>query len=210
ALAACGLVVQMVVWMRARGRGLQRVLESGAAERVGGNHWWGLLALVMIAVAREGSETVVFLYGSVLSSQGSGGAGAMALAGLGGFAAALLTFWLLQLGGRVITWRRFLKLTEILLLLLAGALLVSATDRLISLGVLPTLVDPVWDSAWLLGTEGGLGKVLADFAGYRAYPALSQLLIWLAYWCVVAWLLRRASRAATAPAAARSKAPAAV
>src|SRR5690606_5020728 len=138
ALAACGLVVQMVVWMRARGRGLQRELESGAAERVGGNHWWGLLALVMIAVAREGSETVVFLYGSVLSSQESGGAGAMALAGLGGFAAALLTFWLLQLGGRVITWRRFFKLTEILLLLLAGALLVSATDRLISLGVMPT------------------------------------------------------------------------
>src|SRR5690606_40811055 len=103
---------------------------------------------------------VVFLYGTVLSSRESGGAGAMALAGLGGFAAALLTFWLLQLGGRIITWRRFFRLTEILLLLLAGALLVSATDRLISLGVMPTWVDPVWDTSWLLGTEGGVGKVL--------------------------------------------------
>ena len=133
ALVACGLVVQMVVWMRAHGRGLKRELESGAAEQVGHDHWWGLLILAMIAVAREGSEAVVFLYGSVLSSQGDGGVGAMVLAGLGGFAAALLTFWLLQLGGRIITWRRFFKLTEILLLLLAGALLVSATDRLISL-----------------------------------------------------------------------------
>ena len=206
ALVACGLVVQMVVWMRSHGRGLKRELESGAAEQVSGDHWWGLTVLAMIAVAREGSEAVVFLYGIVLSSQHAGGIGTMVLAGVGGFVAALLTFWLLQLGGRIITWRRFFKLTEILLLLLAGALLVSATDRLISLDVLPTILDPVWDSSWLLDTEGGLGKVLADFAGYRAYPALSQLLIWLLYWCFVAWLLRRASRAAAAPAADRAKA----
>ena len=209
ALVACALVVQMVVWMRAHGRGLKRELETGAAAQVGGDHWWGLLILAMIAVAREGSETVVFLYGTVLSSQHEGGTGAMVLAGLGGFVAALATFWLLQLGGRIITWRRFFKLTEILLLLLAGALLVSATDRLISLDVLPTLMDPVWDSSWLLDTEGGLGKILADFAGYRAYPALSQLLIWLAYWCVAGGLLRRASRQ-TGQAAARPSPSAAV
>ena len=197
ALVACALVVQMVVWMRRHGPGLKRELETGASEQTGGNRFWGLLTLVMIAVAREGSETVVFLYGTILSSQSSGDSVAMVLAGLGGFGAALLTFWLLQLGGRIITWRRFFKMTEILLLLLAGSLLVSATDRMISLEVLPTLMDPVWDSSWLLGTTGGLGKLLADFTGYRAYPALSQLLIWLTYWAVVAWMLRRAARAAT-------------
>lgn len=197
ALAACALVVQMVIWMRRHGRGLKRDLETDASAQIGRQRWWGLFALVMIAVAREGSETVVFLYGTVLTSQGQGDAGAMMLAGLGGFALALLTFWLLQLGGRIITWRRFFRVTEMLLLALASALLVSATDRLISLEVLPTLVDPVWDSTWLLDTAGGLGKVLADFAGYRAYPALSQLLIWLAYWGIVVWLLHRASLAAT-------------
>ncbi|WP_322999618.1 FTR1 family iron permease [Castellaniella sp.] len=207
ALAACVLVVQMVVWMRRHGRGLRRELESGASAQVGSDHWWGLLVLVMIAVAREGSETVVFLYGTVLSSQQDGQLWSMVLAGVGGFAVALLTFWLLQLGGRVITWRRFFKLTEILLLLLAGALLVSATDRLISLDVLPALVDPIWDSSGLLGTEGGLGKILADFAGYRAYPALSQVLIWGGYWLVVIGLLRRTS---AQPPVQRAQAPASI
>ncbi|HMN76718.1 MAG TPA: FTR1 family protein [Burkholderiaceae bacterium] len=196
ALAACALVVQMVVWMRRHGRGLKRELETGAAAQVGEQQWWGLFALVAIAVAREGSETVVFLYGTILSSQEKGDVGAMLLAGAGGFAIALLTFWLLQLGGRIITWRRFFKLTEILLLLLASALLVSATDRLIALEALPTLVDPVWDTAAFLDTTGGFGKVLADFAGYRSTPALSQLLIWLAYWGVVGGLLRRTSHPA--------------
>lgn len=195
ALAASALVVQMVVWMRRHGRGLKHELQAGAAQQVDSGHWWGLLVLVMVAVAREGSETVVFLYGSVLSSRQLGGAGTAALAGLGGFAVALLTFWLLQLGGKVITWRRFFQLTEVLLLLLAGGLLVGACDRLIALGVLPVLLDPVWDTSALLDASAGPGKLLADFTGYRATPALSQLLIWLAYWVVVAWLLRRAGRA---------------
>lgn len=205
ALAACALVVQMVLWMRVHGRGLKTQLQSGASARTATGHWWGLLALVAIAVAREGSETVVFLYGTVLSSQQSGNALAMLLGGLGGFVVALLTFWLLQLGGRVITWRRFFQITEVLLLLLAGALLVGATDRLLSLGVLPALVDPIWDSSTLLSTSSAPGKVLADFAGYRDFPALSQLLLWLAYWALVLWLLRRS---AAGPRAGR-QAPAA-
>lgn len=200
ALAACCLVVQMVVWMKRHGRGLKKELEQGAREQIGGSNWWGLLVLVMIAVAREGSETVVFLYGTIAAGDATGSMWYLALAGALGFAAALATFWVLQLGGKLITWRRFFKITEILLLLLASSLLVSGLDHLISLQVLPTLMDPVWDTSWLLGTGGGIGKVLADFAGYREYPALSQLLIWLAYWFVVWRLLRRAERPAPARA----------
>lgn len=201
-LAACALVVQMVVWMKTHGRTLKRELEAGARDSLARDSWWGLLVLVAIAVAREGSETVVFLYGTVAAAGGAEGRPLwLAGAGVAGLGAALLTFWLLQLGGRLITWRRFFRLTEALLLLLAGALLVGGLDHLISLGVLPTLVDPVWDSSALLDDSSGVGKVLADFAGYRAYPALSSLLLWAAYWIVVWALLRRAGHAA-APGAA--------
>ena len=202
-LVACLLVVQMVLWMRRHGRTLKSELEVGAKASIASDNWWGLFALVAIAVAREGSETVVFLYGTI--SAGSSGTGLqspamLVLGGLGGLVAAALTFWLLQLGGKLITWLRFFKLTEILLLLLAGSLLVGGLDHLISLGVMPTLMDPVWDSAWLLSDSAGIGKILADFAGYRAYPALSSLLCWIAYWVVVWTLLRRAGRPSGAPA----------
>lgn len=192
ALAACGLVVQMVYWMKCHGRTLKRELQDGASQQMAQSNWWGLLVLVMIAVAREGSETVVFLYGTISAEESSAGVWQLTLAGLLGFFAALATFWLLQLGGKLITWRRFFKLTEILLLLLASALLVSGLDHLISLGALPPLADPIWDSSWLLDANRGVGKVLANFAGYRAFPALSQLLIWLLYWVAVWRLLRHA------------------
>jgi high-affinity iron transporter len=191
ALVACALVVQMVVWMKKHGRTLKNELESGARSSVHNDSWWGLLILVMIAVAREGSETVVFLYGTISAGEASGSMFMLALAGVGGFLAALLTFWLLQLGGKLITWRRFFRLTEFLLLLLAGALLVGGLDHLISLGVLPPLVDPIWDSSKLLSDSSGVGKILADFAGYRAYPALISVLALVAYWLAVWALLRR-------------------
>lgn len=203
-LVACLLVVQMVLWMKSHGRTLKSELESGAKTSVASDNWWGLFALVAIAVAREGSETVVFLYGTISAASAGNGAESAAmlvLGGVAGLAAAALTFWLLQLGGKLITWRRFFKLTEVLLLLLAGSLLVGGLDHLISLGVMPTLMDPVWDSAWLLSDSAGLGKILADFAGYRAYPALSSLLCWIAYWLVVWTLLRRVGRPSRAPAA---------
>ncbi|AVJ26909.1 FTR1 family iron permease [Achromobacter spanius] len=200
-LAACALVVQMVVWMKKHGRTLKGELESGARASVASDNWWGLLVLVAIAVAREGSETVVFLYGTVSAGEGGSDMLMLAVAGVAGFAVALLTFWLLQLGGKLITWRRFFFVTEILLLLLAGSLLVGGLDHLISLDVLPTIVDPVWDSSWLLSDSTGIGKVLADFAGYRALPALSSLLLWIAYWIIV-WALLRWAGGRPAPVAA--------
>ncbi|CAB3853122.1 FTR1 family iron permease [Achromobacter mucicolens] len=200
-LAACALVVQMVVWMKKHGRTLKGELESGARASVANDNWWGLLVLVAIAVAREGSETVVFLYGTVSAGEGGSDMLMLAVAGVAGFAVALLTFWLLQLGGKLITWRRFFFVTEILLLLLAGSLLVGGLDHLISLDVLPTLVDPVWDSSWLLSDSTGVGKVLADFAGYRALPALTSVLLWVAYWIIV-WALLRWAGGRPAPVAA--------
>lgn len=208
ALVACVLVVQMVVWMRRHGRTLKKELESGALQSVEHSNWWGLLVLVMIAVAREGSETVVFLYGTVSANSAGGADGRwmLILAGLGGFLAAFATFWLLQMGGKLITWRRFFALTEALLLLLASALLMRGLDHLISLGALPPIMDPVWNSSWLLSDSSGLGKILADFAGYRAYPALTSVLFWVAYWVVVQFLLRRTSTAVPALSSVRTAA----
>ena len=198
ALVACGLVVQMVLWMKKHGARLKSELVSGAAVNVQRNSWWGLLILVMIAVAREGSETVVFLWGTVLAGAQQDQALMLAVAGIGGFLLALLTFYILQLGGKVITWRRFFQITEILLLLLAGSLLMNGIDHLISLEAIPTLVDPVWDTSAVLDDSSGLGKVLADFAGYRAMPSLTHVLVFALYWLAIG-LLYRWLRPAVAP-----------
>jgi high-affinity iron transporter len=81
-----------------------------------------------------------------------------------------------------------------MLLLFALALLVSAVDRLIGAGLLPALVDPVWNSAWLLDDGHGLGSVLAAMVGYRARPSLTLLLVFAVYAATVLRAMRTARR----------------
>jgi len=190
-ILAAILIVQMVFWMRKHGRTLKRDMETSLSENLQKASWWGVFALAALAIAREGSETVIFLYGLGLAQQGET-AGAMILAAVLGFALAFLTFYLLQLGGKIFSWRRFFQVTEIILLFLAAGLLLTGIERLMSLDIIPTLIDPVWDSSRLLDDTTTFGNLVSTLTGYRAQPALMSLLVYAAYWVAVQLFLRRA------------------
>ena len=195
-LIAAGLIVQMVFWMRKHGRTLKKDLENDMARQASESRWWGLLVVVALAVGRESAETVVFLYG--LAGQDAGDIN-FPLVLVIGLALAFATFWVLQKGGKVLSWRRFFRISETLLLLLAGALLVGGIEKSIGLGVLPPLIDPVWDTSWLLDDSNRLGGLLASFTGYRAKPALLPVLALAAYWIAMPLLLRRGPGRAAPP-----------
>ncbi len=183
-LLASGLIFQMVLWMRRHGGGLKRELESGLETAATQANWFGMALLAALAVGREGAETVIFLYGAA-----AGETAAATLSGsLVGFLLALACYGVLAKGGRVFSWRAFFRITEILLLLLGGALLVDAMDQLIGLEALPSLVDPLWNAAFLLDDSDSAGGFVAAMTGWRAQPAgLSYLA--LALWWSLAWLL---------------------
>lgn len=187
-LIAATLITQMVFWMRKHGRTLKRNLESDMARNAETANWWGLLTVVALAVGRESSETVVFLYGLGLESQSSG---QWLLTVLLGVALAYLTFWLLQRGSQILSWRRFFQISEILLLLLASALVIAAVEKMTMFGWLPTGIDELWDSSHLLDDGTPLGNFVASFTGYRAHPAFTPLLAYLAYWTFVLASRRR-------------------
>jgi len=189
-LVASALIVQMVFWMRRHGRTMKRDLEAQLGAQAESANWWGMLVVVALAIARETSETVVFLYGVGLA-QMSGAEFALVLAG--GVFLAWLTFWLLQQGGRVLSWRVFFRASEIMLLLLAGALVVSGVEKLISLGVLPPVVDQLWDTTAILDDSSRFGGFVAAFTGYRSQPALLPLLCLAVFWAAVGWFLHRGS-----------------
>ncbi|MDP5009368.1 MAG: FTR1 family protein, partial [Glaciimonas sp.] len=179
-LVAAMLIVQMVYWMRKHGRTLKRDMESSLTTNMQTSNWWGVTILAALAIAREGSETVIFLYGLGLGQHAS--ASGLMLPVILGFALAFLTFYLLQLGGKIFSWRRFFQVTEIILLFLAAGLLLTGIERLMSLDIIPTLIDPMWNSAWLLDDTQPIGNLIGTMTGYRAQPALMSLLTYAAYW----------------------------
>ena len=189
-LLAAGLIVQMVFWMRAHGRTLKRDIETSLSSASADANWWRVFLLAALAVAREGSETVVFLSGTIEAAR-HGAFGAAILATLIGFALALLTYGALQMGSKIVSWRTFFRVTEIVLLLLAGALLMTGVDNLIGLDVLPSLSGRLWDTSTILPDGGAVGGLVSSLTGYRAKPNLTELLALLAYWLAMGWLLFR-------------------
>ncbi len=185
---ASGLIVQMVAWMRAHGRTLKRDLETGLSAAGDQRQWWAVFVLAALAVAREGSETVVFLYGTLAVARDAVLTNVLASASLGLFL-AVLTFGALQLGGRYLPWRGFFRVSEAMLLLLGCALFVSGVDALVSQGLLP-YTSVLWDTSWLLDDGTRFGGLVSGLTGYRAAPDQVTLAAWLAYWGVVLGLLR--------------------
>ncbi|MBO9535298.1 FTR1 family protein [Herbaspirillum sp.] len=200
-LVASVLIVQMVFWMRKHGRTLKKDMESSMQSSVESGNWWGVFVLVALAIAREGSETAVFLYGIGLGQQDASTA-SLVLAGAIGFGLAFLTFYILQLGGKVFSWRRFFQITEVILLLLAAGLLVTgieklfdvlleSSDTLASANWTMTLTAPLWDTSAWLDDSSTLGSLVSTLTGYRARPALLSVIVYAAYWVVVCSALYR-------------------
>ncbi|ALK31426.1 FTR1 family iron permease [Burkholderia plantarii] len=192
-LVACVLIVQMVIWMKRHGRTLKREMEQSLQETTKTANWWGVAVLVALAIAREGSETVIFLYGLGFGQTGHVG-GAQVFAVLIGFALALLTFYVLQLGGKVFSWRLFFRVTEIMLLFLGAGLFEAGVDKLIDKEILPLGISQLWDTSAILDDSSTFGSLVATLTGYRAHPALMNLVAYVAYWVVVYALLKFTAR----------------
>lgn len=190
--ATCALIAQMVLWMHRHGSGMRRELEARAA---GSGDRWGLALVATMAVAREGIETVLFLFGAFVQA---GPADLPALLGgmLTGFGAAVACTGVAVGGARRIPLRTLFRLSEAALLVVANAMLANGIDRVLGRDWLPQLADLAWDSGALLDDTQGLGQVLADFAGYRAQPSLLLLAAYLLFWSFLAWRMLAPRRAA--------------
>lgn len=180
--AAAALILQMVFWMRKHGKSLRSDLMSNLSTSAASDHWWGVFGLALLAVAREGSEAVVFLYGTLF---GHDGAMLRILAAAVGLGAAVATFALMQVGRRALPWRIFFQISGFMLLCLAGALIVTVVDNLQALDLLPELSGRLWDSSRLLSDSGSIGGLVAALTGYRARPELTQILVLAGYWLVI-------------------------
>ncbi|MDO8933124.1 MAG: FTR1 family protein [Rhodocyclaceae bacterium] len=193
-LFAAALIVQMVLWMHRHGRAMKRELEEQASRTTGAI---GIGSIAALAVAREGAETVVFLYGLGVEAMGNQRA-ALLGAAAAGFVLAAATSWIVARGARFLSYRTLFRVSEFLLLLIANALLANGIDRMIGMDWLPPLLDPVWDSSALLDDGRGAGRLLADFVGYRARPAGVLLIASIGFWALVFWRLARLDRPAPA------------
>ncbi len=195
---AAGLLAWTVVWMRRHGRELSAHVQSvGRSVADGGLPRMTLAMIVGLAVLREGSEVVLFLYGVVAAGQED--AASMLFGGaLGLFSAGLLSA--VAYAGLVrIPHKHLFGVTSWLLTLLAAGMTAQATHYLVMVDVLPALGQPVWDSSHLLPESGVIGQLLHALIGYDDRPSGMQVISFAAMLVTVMMLSRRINGAPKRP-----------
>ncbi|MFZ4482166.1 MAG: FTR1 family iron permease [Rhodoferax sp.] len=198
---AVGMLAWHNIWMSAHGRELARRI-SGAARAIadGRRERSVILAVIAIAVLREGSETVLFLYGT--ATGGGSGLRDTALGGAMGLACGALVAGLLYLGLLRIPVSRFFQVTAAFVLLLAASMASQAARFLIQADLLPSLGAPIWNTSDLLPQTAALGMLLHGLVGYDAQPAGMQVLAYVLVLTTIAFGMRRV---ASRPLAAKAE-----
>jgi high-affinity iron transporter len=173
------------LWMARHGRELAaNAQETGRAVRDGTREMSVLMLVVALAVLREGSETVLFLYGVSLS--GGAGAGSMAAGGLLGVAGGALVGGLLYAGLLRVPLKWFFSATSALVLLLAAGMAAQAARFLIQADILPGLAAPLWDTSAFIADGSAMGSVMKGLMGYEAQPAGMQVVFFLSVLVAIA------------------------
>jgi high-affinity iron transporter len=165
----------------------------GGAVKAGSRSLMVLLTVVALAVLREGSEIVLFLYGMAAGGIGAAGLGLGIALGIGG--GALMGF-ALYFGLLRIPMKHFFSTTNAMLILLAAGLASTAAGFLVQSDLLPSLGSQVWNTTHLLSDDSLLGRTLGILIGYKAAPAGIQIVFYLVTAALlvagVRWQQRRA------------------
>ena len=184
--AAVVMLMWHNAWMARHGREMAVEMAAvGAAVSAGRRPMTALAVVVGLAVLREGSEVVLFLYGVVAagtsaSSLVTGGALGLAV----GAAFTALTYY----GLVSIPARHIFTVTTVLIALLAAGMAAQAVQYLDAAGMIDVLSRRLWDSSGWLPQDGIVGRLLHTLIGYTDRPTELQLIVYLATLAVMAAL----------------------
>jgi high-affinity iron transporter len=166
------------IWMASHGREMAANLKSvGEAVAEGSKTLTALSIVVAVAVLREGSEVVLFLYGIVAS--GSAGFHELLLGGVMGLALGASLSALMFLGLVAIPARFLFGVTTTLITFLAAGMAAQSVVFLQQAGYVSALSRTVWDTSSVLPDDSLPGRVLHTLFGYVDQPSGMQLAVYL-------------------------------
>jgi high-affinity iron transporter len=186
------------VWMKRHGREMaQQVRAMGQAILLGSRSMYMLAVVIGVAVLREGSEVVLFLYGIAVAQQDS--SRLMLAGGLLGLLAGAMMGLLMYRGLLRISSKHLFTITTWLITLLAAGMAAQAAGFLTQADLLPPLVPSMWDTSGILAQNSVPGRVLQTLVGYADHPSGMQVLFYAATLAGIAVLMRfyGAARAST-------------
>jgi high-affinity iron transporter len=177
------------IWMARHGREIAEEMRAvGRSISAGARPPGALAVVVAIAVLREGSEVVLFLYGVVISNNETGWS--IAIGGFMGLAAGVGLSALTYLGLVQIPARRLFQVTSALIALMAAGMAAQAVFFLAQADIATALGARVWNTSRFVSDGSIAGRVLHTLFGYTDRPSELQLIVYIATLAAIFGLMR--------------------
>ncbi len=173
-LSASIMISFTVLWMQKHAKSLSGELKKlSNSIREGKKPLYALLLVVFFSVLREGSEIVLFSYSAYISDTSLND---IILGLLIGTFSGTAIGGALYLGIIKASGKYFFSVTTWILVFLASGITASGIGFWTNAEILPTLVNPLWNTSEILSQASYLGKLLHVFLGYIDQPSGMQVL----------------------------------
>jgi len=180
-LLAAVILTWMIFWMKTQARKVNQKLEADIKGALLKNSGFALFSLAFVAVIREGVELAIFLTAAAVDSEGLE---ILTGAGLGLAAAFVLAFLLFKSLIRL-NLTRFFQITSIILILFAAGLVAHGIHEFNEAGIIPPIIEHIWDVNHILDEKSTLGSILGTLLGYNGNPSLTEVGGYLTYLLVI-------------------------
>ncbi len=184
-LLAAGVLTWMIFWMQKHGGTLKNEIEAQTNQAALGKGQKALFALAFLAVFREGIELALFLLAARLTSSPL----QTVLGALLGLIGAAILGWILFTSTMKLSLHNFFGATNILLIIFAAGLVGLGVHEFNEAGVIPSVIENVWDFNGVLSDKSETGLILKALVGYNGNPSLTEVGAYISYLLVLIAIL---------------------
>ncbi|MDX8412676.1 MAG: FTR1 family protein [Mariprofundales bacterium] len=167
-IAAATLMIWTAVLMSKHGKEVSNNIHRACQQQENGSAHWVLATIVGLAVAREGAEIVLFLYGVAASS--SNGSDAMLIGAAMGLLLGIVVAIGIYHSLAYLPIRHLFTVTTWLIVLLAAGMASQGISFLVMVDLLPAWGQIIWDTSSILPERTAFGQLLHAFMGYEDRP----------------------------------------
>ena len=184
-LLAAGVLTWMILWMSSQSRSMEAKLESNVDRAVNLKGQGAIFFLALIVVLREGIELALYLTATSLTSSGI-----QTLLGTSfGLLVASLLGYLIFTATLHLNLQRFFQITAFILILFAGGLITHSVAKFNEAGIIPTIINPIWNLNPFLNDRSIVGMIFSTLFGYYGSPSLTQVLGYSLYISIIVLVL---------------------
>lgn len=176
-LLAAGVLTWMIFWMQRQSRTMKKDIQAQVSQAMGTHGRRAVFALAFLAVLREGVELALYLLAARFTSTPRETISGAAL----GLVGAALLGWALFSGSRQLNLQQFFRITNLLLIIFAAGLVGLSVHEFNEAGLIPAVIEHVWNINPLLSDQSTFGKVLKTLFGYNGDPSLTSVIAYLGY-----------------------------